>query len=147
MEEEMSWDADELGYGYVLCRVKDGGWWHAHFGRSPYEYDCELLGRRTGIFSLVQKFLKGARPAPPKYFLTLDGEGVEGVDLELDCWWGKKDSRHQEDSGLADEARHFQTEIMPLLHVSEGNQNALREIIRNGRYLRQIEAGKLRRIQ
>src|SRR5437764_1237749 len=55
----MIWDQDFLVYGYVLSQVAGGGWWHLHFGRSGWDYNCELLGCRTDILACVQRFAAG----------------------------------------------------------------------------------------
>lgn len=138
----MTWDDDSLEYGYVVTRPPDGGWWHLHFGRAAVAYDCELLGRRSEVFAVVQHFGAGAVARSPQYVLTLDGEGVDrpARDLGLDCRWG----RDAGDAELADDARRFQREVMPLLYDSPAMQGALAEIVNRGRHLRWVAPGRLR---
>src|SRR5262249_6694194 len=81
---------DLLGYGYVLTGWPWGGWWHLHFGRSSWVYDCDLLGRRTDILASVQQFAPGGVGQSPHFLLTLDGEGVvlPAEEAGLDFQWG-----------------------------------------------------------
>jgi hypothetical protein len=138
----MTWDDDSLEYGYIVTRPPDGGWWHLHFGRAAVAYDCELLGRQTDVLAVVQHFAAGAAARSPQYVLTLDGEGVERSmsDLKLDFRW----DRDADDDQLAGDARHFQREVMPLVHDSPAMQHAVAEIVHRDRHLRLVAAGKLR---
>ena len=138
----MTWDSNSLDYGYVVERLPDGEWWHMHFGRAAVEYDCELLGRRSNVFAQVQHFRAGVVAKSPLYLLTLDGEGIDcpTSELGLDFRWsgivGAPD--------LAEEARRFQLEVMPLLRESEAMQRAVMTIIQSRRYLHLVALGKLR---
>src|SRR5580704_9952937 len=82
-DEAMTWDEDPLEYGYILDRLFGGGWWHLHFGRAGWLYQCNLLGRRTDVLACLQRFAAGAVAVPPRFVLTLDGEGVELSEAEL----------------------------------------------------------------
>ena len=136
-----TWDDDDLQYGYVLERLADGKWWHLHIGRMAIEYDCELLGRKTNLLFSIQLFSSGCVLQSSTFLLTLDGEGIErlpaGVDLGY--YWG----RDTQDEDLIAEAKHFQAEVMPLLHASEAMQHAVAEIIYRRRHLRLVTPDKL----
>jgi hypothetical protein len=107
------------------------------------DYHCELLGRRTSILARIQRFARGAVADSPRFILTLDGEGVELPDeeLRLDFTWGERAG----EPDFLDEARHFQQEVMPLLHKDPEFQQAAAEVVHRQRYLRVAAAGKLRR--
>jgi hypothetical protein len=137
----MNWDEDTLEYGYVLDRIAGGGWWHLHFGRSGWSYQCDLLGCRTDILACIQRFAAGAVAESPRYLLTLDGEGVELSEAEagLDFRWGDCTA----DQGLVAAARHFQRQIMPLLYESPAFQRAVAEVVVCQRHLLVVASGKL----
>ncbi|MEX2214549.1 MAG: hypothetical protein WD768_10500 [Phycisphaeraceae bacterium] len=131
-----------MDYGYVVARSPDDGWWHMHFGRGTVEYDCEMLGRCTNIFAVVQHLERGGVAKSPQYILTLDGEGVDRPvsDLALDFLW----SGIAGVPGFADEAIRFQQEVIPLLHSSEPMQLAVATIVQSDRHLRLVAPNKLR---
>jgi hypothetical protein len=139
------WDEDALEFGYVLDRPSTGGWWHLHFGRADWVYHCKLLGRDIDILACIRRFGAGAVAQSASFLLTLDGEGVElsAEQTGLNFRWGE-DSEGME---LATEARSFQREVVPLLFDSSVFQQAAAEIVSAQRYLRVVEAGKLRRTE
>lgn len=136
----MVWNEDALDYGYVLDRFPEGSWWHMHFGRSQWVYRCELLDREIDILACVQRFDVGAVAQSPRFLLTLDGEGVElPAGAGVDYRWGQ----HDEGAKLADDARHFQREVMPLLHDSPEFQRAVAAVISGQWHWRVVAVGKL----
>src|SRR5262249_27305450 len=102
---------------------------------------CDLLGRRTTIVACVQRFTAGAIPQSPRFFITLDGEGVELPASEgvLDCEWG----RWSGDADLIAVALHFQSEVMPWLHDCSAFQRAAAEVVTRQRHLRLVAPDKL----
>lgn len=128
------WDQDVLEYGYVLHRTSEGGWWHGHFGRSAISYRCELLGRQTSVVLLLQHFGPGGAALSRQFLLTLDGEGLDlpVEDLRLDFRWGND----PQDTKLTAEAKHFQQEVMPLLHGNSQFQHSIAEVVHRQRYTR-----------
>lgn len=139
----MNWDEDELEYGYVITR-SPGAWWHMHFCRANLLYDCQLLGRPIDIFANIQQFSPGARAESPPFLLTLDGEGVpdSANQIQFDGSWGIKTG----DSELIEAARHFQHEVMPLLHNSDRFNSAVREIVYRSQYLSVVDSNRLRMV-
>jgi hypothetical protein len=144
-DETMRWDESPLEYGYVLDRTSDRGWWHLHFGRSGWSYDCELLGRRTNVLACLQLFALGGVVRSPRFFLTLDGEGVGSAaeEARLVYTWGSR----PEDAGLVGEARRFQQEVMPRLYDSPAFQQAAAKIVARQQHLRMAVPGKLSRAE
>jgi hypothetical protein len=124
---DIDWQEDELDYGYVVERLPDGGWWHMHIGHSAYEYDCELLGRKSTFVVQVQRFRRGAEFDSPAVLLNLDGEPIEQryADLQLSFSWVRT-----HDPDLIAEATYFQQEIMPLLYDSDAFQESVAKIVR-----------------
>ena len=125
--ESTTWDKDSLEDGYVLARPADGTWWHLHFARTGWEYQSELLGRRTEILACVQRFAAGGVAQSPQFLLTLDGEGVEfsAEETGLDFQWGQQPAVPE----LLTEALHFQREVLPLLHISKAFQRATERLM------------------
>lgn len=81
---------DELRYGLVLTRLPDGEWWLGHLVRSDLLYDCKLLGRRTTMLFLMQRFAPGVVARSQAFFLTLDAEGVEDPEsVRHTADWGE----------------------------------------------------------
>jgi len=140
-DKTLMWDDDALEYGYVLRQTSDGHWWHGHFGRAAFEYRSKLLGRWTNVFLSMSHFAPWAIRKAGPFYLTLDGMGVEGVDLAIDHHWGLDPA----DEELQAEARHLQQEVIPLAFGSPRFRRAILEVMNHRRYLRQASARSLRR--
>jgi len=111
--------AMEEEYGDVLDRCPNGCWWHLHFGRLSWSYECALLGRNTNVVAGIQKFAAGGVAQSPLFLLDLEGKNLELKDGEKVEWsWMDVEL-----------ATHFQQEIMPLLHDSRSFQQALARVI------------------
>jgi hypothetical protein len=140
----MTFEDDQLQYGYVVTREAEGVWWHLHFGRSFVGYHCNLLGRHTNLFAAVQNFGPGVVARSPRYILTLDGEGIDRPeeDLRLDFHWGLDTTDEERLSA----ARQFQQSVMPLLYESADMRSAVAQVVRHRRYSRLVAPGKLHAI-
>jgi hypothetical protein len=138
----MEFSEDALDYGYVVDRLPDHSWWHMHFGRSAWWYQCALLGRRTNVMASLQWFAPGVKKIGSPFILTLDGEGVgmNQTKLKLDFHWDM-------DSQVRAEGIEFQQQVMPLLYDSPEFQKAVVRIIKQLKHLRRIEPGRLSRIK
>jgi hypothetical protein len=134
---------DELRYGLVLTRLPDDEWWHGWLVRSNLLYDCELLGRRTTMLFLMQKFARGVVARSPAFFLTLDAEGIgdpEGVRHTAD--WG-------ESAGTGDEkarALAIRRSILPALADNPAFQRAAWFVVDHAEHETTADADRMTRI-
>jgi hypothetical protein len=122
---------EELHYGFLLTRLpREHEWWHGHLVRSNLAYDCELLGRRTTMLFVVQKFGVGASCQSKQFLLTLDGEGVEDGGIRYTGDWGETTGTEQQKA----EALGVRQVIVPLLYNDCQFQRAVGFIVRHQDY-------------